>query len=259
MRECVQVGGCANTLKRVHLVSSSRPPSLRPLTRCVNELRGSRAALAVGIVTVLALATSRAMYSCGTTTRGSSWMLKQRSMSGRYLRKACIMPCVASRCQSPPPSMFLTFWSRTCMAISELPNPSASLARARIVAGLRPQKGVISSWIVSNSSISCTSFLRANSYHLSKLGGGGMPYRRRYSLTASWRLRDCRDLILSRSRSASLIRCHMGCEPAGAALGVCLGRPAASSLVVAGGTYDGGRVSSRVVGRRGLDWRLVRE
>lgn len=94
--------------------------------------------------------------------------------------------------------------------ISPLSKPNASLARVRIVLGFSPQNGVIRSWIVSNSSINLTSLSFANRNHSSKRGGGGIPYRRRYSWTASSSVLDCRALIFSNSSWAFLVRYPIG-------------------------------------------------
>jgi len=77
-------------------------------------------------------------------------MLKQRSISGRYFKNGFIIPSVASRCHSFPPSIFVTFPPLINIPIKLLPKPKASLALPLIVAGLRPQNGVSEVWIESN-------------------------------------------------------------------------------------------------------------
>src|SRR5947207_4939016 len=47
---------------------------------------------------------------------------------------------------------------------------------------------------------------------MAKFGGGGSLYRRRYSLTASSKVLDCRDLTFSKDIFASLVKIATGWE-----------------------------------------------
>ncbi len=90
MREWVRWAGKANSLNLVSLFSSQ--PQCSPSAFFVNWFFGLGVSLAAGMLTLLALSTSLAISSCGTMTRGSSWMLNARSISGSHWTNFSIMP-----------------------------------------------------------------------------------------------------------------------------------------------------------------------
>lgn len=173
--------------------------------------------------------------SCCITIRGSSWMLNARSISGRYLMKFLSIMGVASLCHwyiSPPPSMSVTWPLRMRTEIRALSKPIASRTLSLMTEGSRAQKGISCWWIVSYSSMSSTPLFFANLNHLSKFGGGGIPYRLRYSATASSNVLDCRALTALKSASFFEMSWWMGCDFAVAGT---FSLPSSSSPSAAGG------------------------
>ncbi len=139
-------------------------------------------------------------------------MLNATSMSGRYCTKFSIMPTVACCCHSAPFSIFTASPALIKRPIKALSKPRASLVLALITDGSSAQKGNRESKMVSYSSMSCTPLAFANSYHISKLGGGGMLYRRLYSATASVKDLDCRACSSVNCASASATSRAIGCR-----------------------------------------------
>lgn len=66
--------------------------------------------------------------------------------------------------------------------------------------------------MLSYSSINSAPRATANLYHTSKCGGGGIPYLRRYSATASWNVFDWRAFVDRNCRSAFFASSAIGCS-----------------------------------------------
>ena len=181
------------------------------MTKC---FLGEGLVKATGILLSFAIATSRLRSPCGTTTLGSSWTLNGRSMSGRCFTKSFTMPVVEVCCHSPPPAALITCPSLMVRPINALSKPSASFALPLITDGFKAQNGSREWYIVSYSSMSCTPLDFANSYHLSKFGGGGTLYLLLYSATAAERVSDCLSLTFASSSCALPISSNIGCVSA---------------------------------------------
>ncbi len=211
-REFVQVAWWANTLNRVDLTSWNLVPSSTSVGLGDHIFFRAWALNAAGIFLSFARDTSLLKSSCGIETRGSSWTLKGRSISGRNLTKLSIIPFVAFCCHSPPPAALMTLPSRIKIPSSALSCPRACRALSRMTDGVKAQNGSNEWYMVSYSSMSSTPFHCANSNHLSKLGGGGILYFLLYSWTALPNERDCLLLSSSNSFSAVVISWCMGWE-----------------------------------------------